>query len=667
MVAVLPLIVLGIAIPARSSDWASIGPYGGHALKIVIDPDEHNHLYVATRNGKIYQSFDAGSWWVPLPFRLGSGSSIRAFIAGPSGTDDLYVGIAQDSSLRAGDTETGVYKSEDGGAHWSMLQPTKGWSVLSLAMNAADSQIVVAGTDDGVFRSMDSGTSWRRISPVNHPDMKGIVSVAMDSKNSEVLYAGTPHLPWKTSDGGKQWRPTHEGMSDDSDIFSILVDRTNSQHLIVGACSGVYFSNSGGVRWKGISAIPEASRRTYQIVQDPANAKVFYAATAQGLWKSNDGGLTWKRPNPYQYVVNSIAIDPHTPETLYLATDRSGILKSLDGGVTLEPVNEGFVNRNLSALVSNDALFVSSAYDREFGGIFTSSDSGLTWQLDASQEALHGRNVTSLAVAPGDPQQLAAGSYDGLLLSNDGGQSWQIAGAHSGAENSLDQAPLSKGKINDVAFSPADSTILYAATDRGLFESTDGGRSWTKNAAEDLNTAVYKLALHSSDSRKMLAQTSKGIWISRDRGLEWTLMNLGTDAPFTYDFSFAATGEHLFVATWRGLLQSVDGGREWNTIRGLPQAAARQVLFLRGQSQEAYVLFGESNQVWRSIDGGTEWTPVSNRGLEGLTLLKMSLTPNDGRQLFVISENRGVFRLKPESPELEVAKGLEVSQAIAGE
>ncbi len=352
-------------------------------------------------------------------------------------------------------------------------------------------------------------------------------------------------------------------------------------------------------------------------------------------------------------------------ETLYLATDRSGILKSLDGGVTLEPVNEGFVNRNLSALVSNDALFVSSAYDREFGGIFTSSDSGLTWQLDASQEALHGRNVTSLAVAPGDPQQLAAGSYDGLLLSNDGGQSWQIAGAHSGAENSLDEAPLSKGKINDVAFSPADSTILYAATDRGLFESTDGGRSWTKNAAEDLNTAVYKLALHSSDSRMMLAQTSKGIWISRDRGLEWTLMNLGTDAPFTYDFSFAATGEHLFVATWRGLLQSVDGGREWNTIRSLPQAAARQVLFLRGQSQEAYVLFGESNQVWRSIDGGTEWTPVSNRGLEGLTLLKMSLTPNDGRQLFVISENRGVFRLKPESP--EVAKGLEVSQAIAGE
>jgi hypothetical protein len=45
---------------------------------------------------------------------------------------------------------------------------------------------------------------------------------------------------------------------------------------------------------------------------------------AQGLWKSNDGGLTWKRPNPYQYVVNSIAIDPHNAETLYLATDRSG-------------------------------------------------------------------------------------------------------------------------------------------------------------------------------------------------------------------------------------------------------------------------------------------------------------------------------------------------------
>jgi photosystem II stability/assembly factor-like uncharacterized protein len=633
------LAVLGSSGPAWAQ-WQAIGPYGGHAQIVAIDPADHYHLYTATKQGQIYQSLDAGQWWRPLPFALNLDAYLSALVINPKNSSELFVGVARNFATvdASGETsgDSGVYKTTDAGQHWTRVPSTKGWSVLSLAIHPVQTNLVIAGTEEGVFRSEDEGLTWKQISPQNHRDIKSVVSVAVDPSNSRVLYAGTTHLPWKTSDGGLTWQSIHVGMADDSDVFSMTINSASPGSLLLGACSGIYRTDSGGTRWSAIPGIPDAAKRTHQVVQDPVNAMTFYAATVHGLWKSVDAGRTWKQTNPYPYVINSIAIDSKKPQIIYLATDRSGILKSTNGGATFTAINQGFVNRNLGRLVSKDLLYVTSLYDGDFGGVFATSDRGLTWTLNANQDALHGKNITSLAVAPGNSARLLAGTYDGLLSSTDRGKSWNLVGAFNTVAGG-------NGRIYDVSFSQTDPNMVYLATDHGLFTSTDDAASWNRNPSVAPDTAVYKLLLDTSDSGKLIIQTSRGVLISRDGGLQWAPLNVDAGTPI-YDVAFSNMPRgRILVASWRGLLYFEDGSEDWMQVEGgLPVSQLDQILCVPGRPDEMYVLSRRAQEMWRSVNAGRDWEKVETRGLEGTLLRSIGV---EGEQPFVVTENHGVFRL----------------------
>jgi hypothetical protein len=225
------LLYVGNTGAGFASSWEAVGPYGGHAQKIIMDPSNREHLYTMTKSGQIFQSIDAGVKWTRLPFPLSPASSLNAFAINPANANDLFVGVARNFA-QTGDA--GIFRSQDGGLHWTLLEQTTESSVLSIAIHPKQPNIVVAGTESGVLRSLDGGLSWKQISPPNHPKLKAVVSVAFDPTNSNVLYAGTTHLPWKTIDGGTTWQSIHLGMADDSDVFSIVVNPTDTQHVLPG-------------------------------------------------------------------------------------------------------------------------------------------------------------------------------------------------------------------------------------------------------------------------------------------------------------------------------------------------------------------------------------------------------------------------------------------------
>ncbi len=625
---------------AFGAQWETVGPYGGNAYRVVIDPANPQHLYAATQNGQIYHTSDAGENWNPLPFELNFAVSLSSIVVNPKRSTELYVGVSQNfiHTDAFGDISgyAGVYKSEDSGFHWTRLESTKGWSVLSIAVHPVKTNIVLAGTDNGVFRSDDDGATWQRISPAMHPQIKSIVSLAMDPVNTQIFFAGTTHLPWKTTDGGKTWVPVHEGIADDSDVFSISVNSSSSQTVLLGACSGIYRSDSGGLRWSGMPSIPPDSRRTHQLLQDPVNTNTYYAATAHGLWKSIDGGRNWKQSNPYPYIVNYAAIDPTNPKTVYLATDRSGLLKSDDGGVTFAAINQGFVNRNISRLISEDPIYVTSTYEGDFGGIFTTIDQGKSWILNANQKSLLGKNVITLAVAPENSTILIAGTYDGLLRSADSGKTWQSPGAVKGA-NTL------AGKVNDVFFSHLNPGTVYAATNQGLYISSDSGLSWEKNPTDELSTAILKFAMSSADNRMMMLSTAKGVMLSTDSGNTWNALQVGDDT-LVYDFAFSGSPQsRIFIASSRGLMFSGDEGRTWEVVKGgLTPYRLDQIVISKGSPSEMYVLSRYNNSIWMSADDGTVWTKLDSVGLEGTSVVYIYIS---GRQAFAVTDKRGVFRL----------------------
>ena len=614
--------------------WTSSGPFGGSARAIAIDPQNRNVLLVGARDSLIFRSGDAGSSWRLLPFPRGTPGVFNSVIIHPLEPGHFYAG------LDAGDSaDSGVYESFDAGESWQLQPGMRARRIESLAMLPSDPRVLAAGTSKGVFLSTDGGRNWQRISPAGDVEMQDITAIAFDPGSARTIYAGTPHLPWKTADGGATWRSIHSGLIDDSDIFSIRVDPTQPDLLLASACSGIYRSNSAGESWLKLQGIPGTHRRTHIIAQEPGRPEIIYAGTTLGLLKSQDGGRTWHQLTFDQ--VNWMAFDPVDPRTLYLATEYAGVLKSANAGETFHPVNAGFADHRVTQITGSGTwMYASSTYEGTYGGVFASED-GQTWTLRANEQALLGRNLNSLIAAAKPEGLLFGASEDAVLRSADGGRTWIRLPYQSGAPGGL----AKRIRIHALrAAQTRGSLILLAGTDAGLFRSLNSGTTWTHVPAPGIaQTPVIAIFAPPGVGARIAAQTNNGLFLSDDAGLNWRSVPLPDSSYYIYDVGLpSGAASPILIATSRGLLQSADDGRSWKLITsGLPAATVTSVRFHPEQALQAFLV--QYGKIYRSMDGGTSWTPLPSEGLSHTSISSLWSAPDRPNRIFALSATRGVF------------------------
>ena len=407
--------------------WFPFGPDGGSARSFAADPQDHAHLYLGAANGWIYQSRDGGKTWTRLA-RVGNRDDLVI--------DNILVDPADPKHL-----VVGALWSADGGG--ILRQPRRrsdvdgqpemrGQSVRSLVSAPSDPKILVAGTLDGVFRSTDSGAHWERISPKDSVEIHEVESLAIDPVDPNIIYAGTWHLPWKTTDGGKNWTNIKQGIIEDSDVFSIVVDPKQPNVVYLSACSGIYKSEDGGAKFTGgvginkTQGIPSTARRTRVLMQDPNNLDTVYAGTTEGLYRTDDAGKVWMQTTGSDLIVNDVYVDPANSQHVLLATDRSGVLASDDGGVSFLPSNTGFSARQIRAFTGDAqhpaTVYVGVVNDKQSGGVFVSHTGGLSWSH--LSDGLDGHDVFSLGQAPDGT--ILAGTEHGIYRLKDA--VWQRVG-----------------------------------------------------------------------------------------------------------------------------------------------------------------------------------------------------------------------------------------------
>jgi photosystem II stability/assembly factor-like uncharacterized protein len=614
------------------------GPFGGSARALAIDPQNRNVLVAGSRDSLLFRSDDAGASWRLLPFAQGTPGTFNALIVHPRDGQHFFAG------LDAGDSQSsGVYESKDGGENWQAVDGMRGARIESLAMSPQDPQVIAAGTSTGVFLSDDGGESWKRISREHDAEMQDITALAFDPANSKIIYAGTPHLPWKTVDGGETWRSIREGLIDDSDIFSIRVNPHRPEIVLASACSGIYRSDNGGDSWIKLHGIPGTHRRTHIIAEDPAAADTIYAGTTLGLFKSPDAGKTWRHLTSEQ--VNWMVFDPSDPRTLYLATEYAGILKSINSGENFRPVNTGFVNHSLTQITgAGTRLYASSVYEGSFGGVFSSEDGGLNWTLRANEDALAGRNLHSLAVAPGRSELLFAASEDGVMKSADGGKTWTHLLAQPKAILPSVGHVSGRQRIYVLRTVQMDKLVLFAGTDAGLFRSSNSGLTWEQVKAPGVSD-VPVLAIYAPPrgAGRLAVQTRGGLFVSDDAGLAWRPAFLPDQSYYLYDVALSTDREApILAATSRGVLQSADGGGHWQLItEGIPASTVESVRFHSDRGLEAFLI--QYGKVYRSLDGGTSWTVFPSDGLENSSVRRLWLAPDLPGRIFALSAARGAL------------------------
>ncbi|MGH9366277.1 MAG: hypothetical protein ACRD3M_01225 [Thermoanaerobaculia bacterium] len=299
-----------------------------------------------------------------------------------------------------------------------------------------------------------------------------LLPLAADPRDSLAVYAGASSNLYKTLDGGTTWGIVGS-LPAGSPVFSLAIDPTG-QRVYAGSqgVADVFRSVDGGSTWEALSFGGSLGAYPRSLAVDPSNAGIVYAGLARdglpggSLLKSTDSGATWTATiaglptaggGP---AVLAIVIDPQTPSVLYAGLDRSGVYKSVNGGIRWEAA--GLPSHTVNGLAV-DPTATSTLYAATAAGMFKTTDGASSWRESSSGLRDPGGSVLAMqavAIDPIHPQTLYAGAAQmgGVYRSLDGGATW---------------GPWNEGLTDPRVLSLAiDSTgtQLHAGTRAGVFD-----------------------------------------------------------------------------------------------------------------------------------------------------------------------------------------------------
>ena len=598
--------------------WTSIGPEGGEILTLAIDPQTPSTLYAGTSGGGVFKSTNSGATWAPIN-NTAMGDSIQTLLIDPITTTTLY----------AGTDLLGIFKSTDGGVNWNTINNGTAYPSGEIAINPITPTILYAGANSALFKTTNGGTSWSNSgAPCNR-------IFAIDPQTPNTVYSGSGSNVCKSVDDGATKNTS--GLGGSASIQDLVIDPLTSTILYVGTSSnGVKKSTNGGTTWGASNTgLTELNVRVLAI--DPQTPSTLYAGTyAGGIFKTTNGGASWSASSNGLSNLNirTLAVDPQTPTTIYAGT-LNGVFKSTDGGANWNASNTGLTGTDIHA-VALDPQTASTIYAATPGNVFKTTNGGASWIT--INNGLTNLTVQAIAVNPQIPSTIYVGSNYGtlgLFKSTNAGTNWTTS--------------LTNTAISAIAFDPQTPSTMYAAgTTPNFYVSTDSGETWsTRNITISAN--AYRIAIDPQTPTTMYLAANNGIYKSIDGGSNWNAIGPSLTLNLFYTLLIdPQTPTTLYSSTYRdGIYKSTNGGANWSQIGlELPWAMTYnwiQALTLDTQTPSSVYAGFRFSGVYKSTDGGANWS-VFNTGLTTSRLNVLMANPRRPSTIFAGTGN-GVYSI----------------------
>jgi photosystem II stability/assembly factor-like uncharacterized protein len=272
-----------------------------------------------------------------------------------------------------------------------------------------------------------------------------------------------------------------------------------------------------------------------------------------------------------------------------------------------------------------DAIYVATAS----GGVFKSTNQGTTWTpvFDGVDAMM---SIGDVAVAPSNPSVVWAGTGeannrqssswgDGVYRSLDAGRTWTPAGLRQTRH------------IGRIVIHPNSPDIVYVAAaghlwgsnaERGVFKTTDGGRTWNKVLFVDENTGATDLAIDPHNPEILFAamyQRQRKAW----------------------GFNGGGPGS--------GIYRTSDGGATWTALgAGLPKGDKGRIGLdiFRGDGRVVYAIVeasGRESGVYRSVNRGDSWEQLSTMNPRPMYFSQIRIDPKDRNRVYLLGSNRGFY------------------------
>jgi photosystem II stability/assembly factor-like uncharacterized protein len=247
--------------------------------------------------------------------------------------------------------------------------------------------------------------------------------------------------------------------------------------------------------------------------------------------------------------------------------------------------------------------------------------------------------VTALAYAPHSPDIILAGTQPAALYrSDDGGKSWRnlgvpmkpyaLTGYYLGDKPFPEGHPGAYGRkhwtrVTQIVFDPVDASLVWAGVEiDGAWRSRDGGVTWERSAEGLKSQDIHGFAVAHNGRRVLFATTDAGLHISQDDGLNWSMRPI--DSSWQYTRSIAERPDRsgvMFMTNGDGppgtagrLFRSRNYGADWEDA-GLPGQVESSAYFLAVNPADPMLVYAAATlgQIYRSTDGGENWTALKRR------------------------------------------------------
>jgi photosystem II stability/assembly factor-like uncharacterized protein len=512
------------------------------------------------------------------------------------------------SAMRKASQQRGA--SRDLRLDWEFKGPTNiGGRITDLAIHPSDlNTIYVGAASGGVLKTTDLGTTWENT--FNEATTISIGAVAIDPNNPEVLYAGTGEANassysflgdgvYKTTNGGDTWE--NIGLTASAYVGRIIVDYSNSENVYVAACGnlfsvggerGIYKSQNGGMDWEQVLFVNDSTSGV-DLVQHPENPEILFAA----MWERKRG-LNSR---------NSFG-------------DGSGIWKSIDGGNTWEEMTNGVptgtnVGRIGLAIAKSNPDVLYAVYDMPNTevNVYKTNNGGDTWN-QTNDNALDGMNSSfgwyfgQIRVDPVNENRVYVFGVD-MYRSDNGGNSWNhIAGYFNFNEIHVDHHAM---------FIDENTGRIFEGNDGGLYISDNYGEDWQKLNKLGI-TQFYDIEIDYLMPHRLYGGTQDNNTVRTLTGAigSWQAI-LGGDG--FYSLVDYTNNDNIYAESQNGgLHKSTDGGWDFDYIAGqMDNDRINWSAPLIMHPEDPEILYFGTHRVWKTTNGGWNWTPVSGDLTQG--------------------------------------------------
>jgi photosystem II stability/assembly factor-like uncharacterized protein len=491
--------------------------------------------------------------------------------------------------------------------HWRMVGPFRGGRTRAATGVPSQPNVFYVGqVNGGVWKSDDYGRTWNPI--FDHEDTQSIGAIAVASSDPNMIYVASGeglHRPdlsigngiYKSTDAGKSW--THLGLRDGFQIPAIAVDPRDPNRVFAAVLGhpygpnverGLYRSTDGGKSWQR-AIYKDENTGASDVEIDASNPDVIYAS----LWEVREG--PWEDGNE----VNGTG---------------GGLFKSTDGGNTWTQLSSG-LPKDLSQIYvaiapsNSNRLYATVASASGALGIYRSDDAGANWAKATDDPRPSGRigggDLSIPRVDSKNPDLVYCASTV-TMRSTDGGKTWSgFRGAPGGDD------------YQNLWINPNHPEIILLVSDQGALVTVNRGASWSSWYNQP-TAQIYHVSVTPTFPYKVCGgqQESGSVCIS----------SRGNDGEITFrDWHPVGVIEYGYVAP-----DPLDpdviygGGRSevskfyWSTgeVQNITPIPLRSPRYRTDRTEplvfspvDPHILYYASNVLFKTIDGGNSWQPIS--------------------------------------------------------